>query len=68
MTAPQPNFRVIIRLPYNRPEEHRPDPPRVGIPLWHSMIAASDTLESAGRMELGERAHTLGGHREITRC
>lgn len=26
----QPQIRVIVRLPYNRPDEPIPDPPRVG--------------------------------------
>ncbi|KAI0092146.1 hypothetical protein BDY19DRAFT_928519 [Irpex rosettiformis] len=53
MATPQPNFRVIVRLPYNRPEESRPDPPRVE---WNSekehilweVIAKSRVVEGAG--------------------
>ena len=30
MPTPPPQIRIIVRLPYNRPEDPLPDPPRVG--------------------------------------
>lgn len=33
MAPVQPPVRVVIRLPYNRPEEPLPDPPVVRAPL-----------------------------------
>jgi hypothetical protein len=32
LNGPPPPIRVIVRLPYNRPEESTPDPPAVRIP------------------------------------
>ncbi|KAJ3545987.1 hypothetical protein NM688_g5562 [Phlebia brevispora] len=53
MPAAQPNIRVIVRLPWNRPEEPLPDPPRVEwnadkeAILWE-VIAKSRAVEGAG--------------------
>ncbi|KAI0787115.1 hypothetical protein BC629DRAFT_492842 [Irpex lacteus] len=62
MANSQPNFRVVVRLPYNRPEESRPDPPRVE---WNSekeqilweVIAKSRVVEGAGTDWKGLASH-----------
>ncbi|KAI0797135.1 hypothetical protein C8Q75DRAFT_743561 [Abortiporus biennis] len=57
-----PTIRVVVRLPYNRPEEPIPDPPRVE---WNSekeqilweVIAKSRAVEGAGTDWKGLAAH-----------
>ena len=70
-----PAVRVIIRLPYNRPEDAPADPPRVrfiqSVPGHMDPCRPYSSfllfLASLDRMECREGAHTLGGHREESR-
>ncbi|PCH40928.1 hypothetical protein WOLCODRAFT_88916 [Wolfiporia cocos MD-104 SS10] len=60
--APAASVRVIVRLPYNRPENSLPDPPRVEWNaekehiLWE-VIAKSRAIEGAGTDWKGLAAH-----------
>lgn len=62
MHASTSNIRVVVRLPYNRPEEPVPDPPRVEWNpekeqiLWE-VIAKSRAVEGAGTDWKGLAAH-----------
>ncbi|KAK7696238.1 hypothetical protein QCA50_000891 [Cerrena zonata] len=62
MHASTSNIRVVVRLPYNRPEELIPDPPRVEWSpekeqiLWE-VIAKSRAVEGAGTDWKGLAAH-----------
>lgn len=59
-------MRVIVRLPYNRPEDPPPDPPRVRRSAFPP-VCTLITHGSPGRMDTGEGTYALGGRRQVQR-
>ena len=61
-----PAIRVIVRLPYNRPEDATANPHRVRSAShnFSYRCISEPLLLSLGRMERRQGAHSLGGHCE----
>jgi hypothetical protein len=60
---PLPNVRVIVRLPYNRPDQPLADPPRVGLTFPYSTYTA--LKPGPGGVECGESRYSLESDRKI---
>jgi hypothetical protein len=58
--------RVIVRLPYNRPEHRQSDPVPVSPPENQRSNQGPTHVLSLGVMELGERELPLGSCSEIS--
>lgn len=65
-TPAPPIVRVVVRLPYNRPEHPLEDPPKVGFShAFHIDGAMIPAIPD--RMELGEGKTIVGGDCKVAR-
>ena len=63
---PSQTVRVVVRLPYNRPDQPISDPPKVRATISPSRMPGF-LLLSLGRMERREGRHSLESDRKISR-